>query len=177
MSWCFAQHIHGRVTVFLPSFRKQDNHFNRFAGWQIGMCDFNLSSGENRCFNMNLIGHSADPTGYFRKELNDVLVMVPNICGKCMLRAVGWAPPIFYYFAGFRPRATRPFCFGKRAENHSRPCAALRVPSLPHQITWLRNSLRSNSARRSGRFGAAAPPRPRRVKRGSSTKRAPHPKA
>jgi hypothetical protein len=31
-------------------------------------------------------------------------------------------------FAGFRPRATRSFCFGKRTQNHGRPGVALRVP-------------------------------------------------
>ena len=30
--------------------------------------------------------------------------------------------------AGFRPRATSPFCFGKRGENHFRPGPSLRVP-------------------------------------------------
>ena len=30
--------------------------------------------------------------------------------------------------AGFRPRTTRSFCFGKRTQNHWRPGVALRVP-------------------------------------------------
>ena len=30
--------------------------------------------------------------------------------------------------AGCRPRAPRSFCFGKRTQNHWRPCVALRVP-------------------------------------------------
>ena len=57
---------------------------------------------------------------------------------------------------GFRAHTTRHFCFGKSAQNHFRPCAALqrmakkpaillRVPPPPHRIRWLRNSLRSNS--------------------------------
>ncbi len=49
---------------------------------------------------------------------------------------------------GFRPRATSPFCFGKRDQNHFCLCAALRVPPPSSRIRWLRNSLCSNSLRR-----------------------------
>jgi len=48
---------------------------------------------------------------------------------------------------GVSPPPTRSFCFGKRTQNHFRPCAALRVPPPPLRIRWLRNSLRSNSPR------------------------------
>ncbi len=66
-------------------------------------------------------------------------------------------------FAGFRPGTTRSFCFGKRTQNHFRPCASLRGSAPPYRITWLRNSLRSDSARRKVGFGTAARPHPRRV--------------
>ncbi len=68
-------------------------------------------------------------------------------------------PGYFFFkiiYAGFRPRATSHFCFGKSDQNHFRPCAAppipLRsslsgVPPPPSRIGWLRNSLRSNSLR------------------------------
>ena len=32
--------------------------------------------------------------------------------------------------AGFRPRTTRHFCFGKSAQNHFRPGVALRAPAM-----------------------------------------------
>ncbi len=51
-------------------------------------------------------------------------------------------------YVGCRPHTTRHFCFGKRTQNHSRLCAALRVPPPPYRIRWLRNSLRSNNLRR-----------------------------
>ena len=41
-------------------------------------------------------------------------------------------------YAGFRPRATRHFCFGKSAQNHFRPCAALRVPGPLPRIMMAR---------------------------------------
>ncbi len=50
-------------------------------------------------------------------------------------------------FAGFRPRTTRSFCFGKRTQNHWRPCVALRVPLPQSRLLGLRNSLRSDSPR------------------------------
>jgi len=60
---------------------------------------------------------------------------------------------------GFRPHTTRHFCFGKSAQNHFRPSAALqrmvekltilfRVPPPTPRIRWRENSLRSNSSRR-----------------------------
>ena len=63
-------------------------------------------------------------------------------------------------FAGFRPRATRSFCFGKRTQNHFRPCVAPWVPLPQSRISGLRNSLRSNSSRRPIKIrdrGAATP--------------------
>ena len=44
----------------------------------------------------------------------------PLICSRCL------ESPITYqhYLAGCRPRTTRTFCFGKRTQNHVRPCAA-----------------------------------------------------
>ncbi len=69
----------------------------------------------------------------------------PLICSRCL------ESPINYqnYLAGFRPRTTRSFCFGKRTQNHFRPCAAS-SRSLRHRTEsrWLGNSLRSNSPRR-----------------------------
>ncbi len=59
--------------------------------------------------------------------------------------------PSFRFTAPLRrvsPRQSRSFCFGKRTQNHSRPRAALGSPSSQHRITWLRNSLRSDSPRR-----------------------------
>jgi len=44
---------------------------------------------------------------------------------------VGWqckVPSASLLNAGFRPRTTRYFCFGKSTQNHLRPYAALRVP-------------------------------------------------
>ncbi len=38
------------------------------------------------------------------------------------------------YNVGCRPHTTRSFCFGKRTQNHFRPCAALRVPPPPSRI-------------------------------------------
>ncbi len=75
----------------------------------------------------------------------------------------------FNCLAGFRPRTTRflrlgsgpAFCFGKRTQSHFRLCASLRGFSPPYRITWLRNSLRSDSARRMVGFGTAARPYPR----------------
>ena len=49
--------------------------------------------------------------------------------------------------AGFRPRTTRFFCFGKRTQNHWRPGVALRVPVPRSLLCGLRNSLRSDSPR------------------------------
>ena len=55
--------------------------------------------------------------------------------------------------AGFRPRTTRSFCFGKRTQNHWRPGVALRVPLPQSRSLGLRNSLRSNSPRPQLDFG------------------------
>ncbi len=48
-------------------------------------------------------------------------------------------------------RQPRSFCFGKRTQNHFGPVLALRVPCAVRQLRRLRNSLRSNSARRKPR--------------------------
>ncbi len=49
------------------------------------------------------------------------------------------------------------------------PARPYGCPRLRTESRWLRNSLRSDSARQSGRFGAAAPPRPTRFKKGQNT--------
>ena len=54
---------------------------------------------------------------------------------------------ICVFHAGFRPRTTRSFCFGKRPQNHWRPDVALRVPAPQSRLFGLRNSLRSDSPR------------------------------
>jgi len=64
--------------------------------------------------------------------------------------------------AGFRPRTTRHFCFGKSAQNHFRPCAALRVPPLPYRIKMARELAPLKQPSPRGRFGTEAPPRPTR---------------
>ncbi len=56
------------------------------------------------------------------------------------------------------PRQARSFCFGKRTQNHVCPVVALRVPCAVRQLGRLRNSLRSNSARRISRVGCTARP-------------------
>ena len=69
------------------------------------------------------------------------------------------------------------FGFGQKTQNHFCPCAAPRRRGgrlfgclrLCHESRWLRNSLRSDSARQSGRFGAASPLHPTRFKRGQNT--------
>ncbi len=84
----------------------------------------------------------------------------PLICSRCL------GSPINYqnYLAGFRPRATRPFCFGKRAENHSRPCAAP-LGKLRHDTKLYGCATRfaQTVLAREVEFGAMAPPRPRRL--------------
>ena len=62
--------------------------------------------------------------------------------------------------AGFRPRTARSFCFGKRTQNHWRPCVALRVPLPRSRRLGLRNSLRSDSPRPQLGFGTGPQPRP-----------------
>ena len=48
--------------------------------------------------------------------------------------------------AGFRPRTTRSFCFGKRTQDHWRPGKTLRVPLPRSRLRGLRNSsLRQSS--------------------------------
>ena len=90
----------------------------------------------------------------------------------------------FFNTRGFAPARRGSFGVGSGQallfrQNGRKPFPPVRgpsgVPTPQPRIIWRRNSLRSDSARQRGRFGAAAPPRPRRVKRGSSTKRAPHP--
>ena len=53
--------------------------------------------------------------------------------------------------------------FRQKDQNHFRPCASLRGPLPPYRITWLRNSLCSDSARRKVGFGTAARPHPKQV--------------
>ena len=51
------------------------------------------------------------------------------------------------------------FAVEQKTQNHFRPVA---ISSPQNRITWLRNSLRSNSARQIVEFGTATPPRPTR---------------
>ena len=70
-------------------------------------------------------------------------------------------PASLLFHAGFRPRATRSFCFGKRTQNHWRPGVAPRVPLPQSRFLGLRNSLRSDSPRPQNRgCGPGAQPRP-----------------
>ena len=71
---------------------------------------------------------------------------VPRTTRKCPLR--GFAPTRRgNSLAGFRPRTSRSFCFGKRTQNHSRPGVAQGVPLPQSRWLGLRNSLRSDSPR------------------------------
>jgi len=70
------------------------------------------------------------------------------------------------FYAGFRPRATRHFCFGKSAQNHVCPCAALRVPPPPSRIKMARELAPLKQPRQRGRFGTEAPPRPTQEPKG-----------
>ena len=62
-------------------------------------------------------------------------------------------------YAGFRPRATRHFCFGKSTQNQFRPCAALWVPPPPPRIKMARELAPLKQPSPKSRFGAPAPPR------------------
>ena len=80
----------------------------------------------------------------------------PLICSRCL------GSPINYqnYLAGFRPRATRPFCFGKRTENHVRPCAALRgsCAAVPNQDGSGTRCAQTALAEKSIQYGREAAP-------------------
>ncbi len=77
---------------------------------------------------------------------------------KLVLAEAGNGNPGFHFFiSGVSPprdevpsaSSGQAFCFGKRAQNHFCPCAASsRSLRLRTESRWLRNSLRSNSARR-----------------------------
>ncbi len=83
-----------------------------------------------------------------------------GICLFCHAR-LDRASRVLGLHAGFRPRTTRSFCFGKRTQNHWRPGVALRVPLPRSLLLGLRNSLRSDSPRlHNGRDGTGAQPRP-----------------
>ena len=76
-------------------------------------------------------------------------------------------PSLFY--AGCRPRATRSFCFGKRTQNHFRPCASPPIllrsklsggPPPTHRIKMAQKlaPLKQTSPKKSiRRSGSAAP--------------------
>ena len=53
-----------------------------------------------------------------------------------------------FFYAGFRPRTTKFFCFGKRTQNHWRPGVSLRVPWPQSRLRGLRNFLRQAQDRR-----------------------------
>ena len=62
--------------------------------------------------------------------------------------------------AGFRPRAPRSFCFGKRTQNHGRPGVALRVPLPQSRKVWaaeLASLKQSSPPTRIRDWGAASP--------------------
>ncbi len=68
----------------------------------------------------------------------------------------------FLFERGFGPARRGPFVSAKGPKTipaRAWPCGS---PSSQHRITWLRNSLRSDSPRRVGGFGAATQPRARR---------------
>ena len=67
---------------------------------------------------------------------------------------------LFLFLCRGSSRWPRSFCFGKRTQNHSRPAVALWVPCAVCHLRRLRNSLRSNSARRNSGAGCSARPRP-----------------
>ncbi len=69
--------------------------------------------------------------------------------------------------AGFRPRTTRSFCFGKRTQNYWRPGVALRVPLPQSRLLGLRNSLRSDSPRPQTGVGTGSQPRPQALGHGA----------
>ena len=59
---------------------------------------------------------------------------------------------------GFRPRATRSFCFGKRTQNHFGRGMPLRVPCAVHRHRQRANSPGSNTARLFSGAGCTARP-------------------
>ncbi len=66
------------------------------------------------------------------------------------------------FMPGFAPARRDPFVSAKGPKTIfvcARPCGYLH---LRPEYRWLRNSLRSDNARQSGRFGAPVPPRPTR---------------
>ena len=73
-----------------------------------------------------------------RGDVACAILVIPDLIGD---------PASLPFYAGFRPRTTSSFCFGKRSQNHSRPGAALRVPLPQSRVFGLRNSLRSDSPR------------------------------
>jgi hypothetical protein len=65
---------------------------------------------------------------------------------------------VMFCVAGFRPGRPRPFCFGKRTQNHVGRGVALRVPCAVRQPRQRANSLRSNTARLFSGVGCTARP-------------------
>jgi len=68
----------------------------------------------------------------------------------------------FKILAGFRPGGRGPFVSAKGPKTIPPVRGPFGVPVPQHRIIWLRNSLRSNSARQIVGFDAVAQPRPRR---------------
>ena len=73
---------------------------------------------------------------------------------------MGWRGDEGAVLAGFRPRTTRSFCFGKRTQNHGRPGVALRGPLPRSRKIWAAElaSLRQSSPPNKNRDRGAATP-------------------
>ncbi len=66
---------------------------------------------------------------------------------------------IFPRYAGCRPGRRGPFVSAKGPKTISAPAWSMGFPARRTRIRWLRNSLRSNSARRVSGFSSASRPR------------------
>ncbi len=121
-----------------------------------------------------LIGHPGFGGSLFGKTRDDTEV-VPYRLMVSVCRGGPGCPPFLSFLlwgfgptrrgegiAGFRPRTTRFFCFGKRTQNHWRPCVApKRGACAPVPGVWAAElaSLRQSSPPY-GRDGTGAQPRP-----------------
>ena len=71
-----------------------------------------------------------------------------------------------YFYAGFRARTTRPFCFGKSTQNHFLP---VRGPSEPAQKQALRDASASVPNKMAQELALLKQPSPKKSIRGSSS--------